>query len=130
MAHYIAAIHKEAQSDFGVSFPDFPGCISAGQSLQDAMNMGREALNLHIEGMREDSLELPSPKSLDEVESDPDFKDAVFFVIDVETDDPVVRVNITLRESVLKKIDDIAEAAGKKRSQFLAEAGLAYRERS
>lgn len=48
MAHYIALIHKDANSDYGVSFPDFPGCISAGSTLEEARRMGAEALALHI----------------------------------------------------------------------------------
>ena len=56
MRHYIALIHKDEDSDFGVSFPDFPGCITAGSSVQ-------EALALHIEGMNEDGLPIPEPSS-------------------------------------------------------------------
>ncbi|MBM3536374.1 MAG: hypothetical protein FJX55_00890 [Alphaproteobacteria bacterium] len=48
---YIALIHKERKNDFGVSFPDFPGCVTAGSTLQEAADMAAEALELHIEGM-------------------------------------------------------------------------------
>jgi len=33
MANYLAIIHKDTKSDYGVSFPDFPGCITAGRSI-------------------------------------------------------------------------------------------------
>jgi len=46
---YIAIIHKEADSDFGVSFPDFPGCITADLTLDEAKDMALEALAGHIE---------------------------------------------------------------------------------
>ena len=39
MANYIAIVHKEAKSDFGVSFPDFPGCITAGKNIDEAKDM-------------------------------------------------------------------------------------------
>jgi predicted RNase H-like HicB family nuclease len=44
---YIAIVHKEADSDFGVSFPDFPGCITAGRTLDEAKDMAAEALTGH-----------------------------------------------------------------------------------
>ena len=55
---YIALIRKEADSDFGVSFPDFPGCVTAGKDLDEANAFAREALALHIEGLIEDGVEL------------------------------------------------------------------------
>ena len=51
MSNYIAIVHKEAESDFGVSFPDFPGCITAGANIDEAKDMAQEALTLHIHGM-------------------------------------------------------------------------------
>jgi len=43
MANYIAIVHKEAESDFGVSFPDFPGCITAGKDIDEAKDMAHHA---------------------------------------------------------------------------------------
>ena len=47
---YIAYLHKDPKSDFGVSFPDFPGCITAGKTLDGARLMASEALALHVRG--------------------------------------------------------------------------------
>ena len=58
---YIAIIYKEPKSDFGVSFPDFPGCITAGRTLDEAKDMALEALSGHIEVMREAGASLPTP---------------------------------------------------------------------
>ncbi len=52
---YVAIIHKDLDSDFGVSFSDFPGCITAGRTLDEAKDMALEALSGHIEVMREDA---------------------------------------------------------------------------
>ncbi len=49
---YVALIHKEPGSNCGVSFPDFPGCISAGATLEEAEAMAKKALALHIKGLR------------------------------------------------------------------------------
>ena len=64
MRHYIALIHKEAGSDYGVSFPDLPGVISAGATLDEARQMAAEALALHIEGMADDGEAVPEPSSI------------------------------------------------------------------
>lgn len=42
MRNYIGLIHKESDSDFGVSFPDFPGVVTAGKSLEEAHAMAEE----------------------------------------------------------------------------------------
>ena len=67
MRYYIGLIHKEADSDYGVSFPDFPGVVTAGTSLDDAQAMAEEALALHVDGLVEDGEALPEPSTLDAV---------------------------------------------------------------
>jgi predicted RNase H-like HicB family nuclease len=81
---YIAIIHKEPNSDFGVSFPDFPGCITAGRTLDEAKDMAVEALTGHIKVMHETSEPVPDPSTLDEVMTNPDFQDGVAFLVSVE----------------------------------------------
>jgi predicted RNase H-like HicB family nuclease len=51
---YIAYLHKDKGSDFGVSFPDFSGCVTAGRTLEEARQLADEALTLYIAGMLED----------------------------------------------------------------------------
>ena len=67
MRRFIALIHKDAGSDFGVSFPDLPGCVTAGATLDEARDMAAEALALHLEGMVEDGDAIPEPSSLEAV---------------------------------------------------------------
>lgn len=64
MTRYIGLIRKDADSDFGVDFPDFPGCVSAGATLDEARRLAQEALEFHVAGMLEDGDELPAPSSL------------------------------------------------------------------
>lgn len=78
---YIGLIHKEPSSDYGVSFPDFPGCITAGDTLEKARTMATEALALHIEGMASSGLEIPKPSSADAVVAHPDAGDAIALVV-------------------------------------------------
>jgi predicted RNase H-like HicB family nuclease len=121
---YIAIIHKDADSDFGVSFPDFPGCITAGRSLEEAKDMAREALAGHVEVMHEAGEPIPEPTALDEVMSKPDFQDGVGFLVSVKEPGKTVRVNITLTEGELELIDQRARAQGLSRSAFLVRSAL------
>ena len=70
MRQYIALIHKDPDSDYGISFPDLPGVISAGKTLDEAREMGAEALELHLEGMAADGDTTPEPSSLEEIMKD------------------------------------------------------------
>src|ERR1700693_3574717 len=123
MRNYIGLIHKDANSDFGVSFPDFPGVVTAGTTLDDARNMAEEALALHIEGLTEDGEAIPEPSSLEDVMADPDNRSGVAILVAVKTDArKAVRVNVTLPEDVLEQIDRFAAAHGFTRSGFIAQA--------
>ena len=81
MRYYIALLHKEPKSDYGVSFPDLPGCITAGRTLDEARAMAIEALALHLQGMTEDGSVIPEPSSLEAVMADPDNHDGVATLI-------------------------------------------------
>ncbi|MCF8079646.1 MAG: type II toxin-antitoxin system HicB family antitoxin [Desulfobacterales bacterium] len=124
MGNYIAIVHKEAKSDFGVSFPDFPGCITAGRDIDEAKDMAQDALVLHIKGMLEDGEQLPAPSRLEDIMADPDYTDATaYLVVSVPDAKPrTVRVNITLPEMALKQIDAAAKKRGMSRSSFLVHA--------
>jgi len=60
----IAYLHKEGKSDFGVSFPDFPGCITARKSLEKTSCRAPEALAFHIAGMLEDAEKIPKASTI------------------------------------------------------------------
>jgi predicted RNase H-like HicB family nuclease len=119
MASYIGLIRKDAGSDFGVDFPDFPGCVTAGSTIEEARQLAEEALQMHVEGMTEDGEGLPAPSNLDAIMADPANADAVAFLVTLaEAADRAVRINITLPERLLRRID----ARARNRSAFLARA--------
>ena len=124
MANFIAVIHKDPNSDFGVSFPDFPGCVSAGSTLDEAKDMAQEALALHIDGMREDEETIPTPSDFEALVEDPEYCDAVaFLIVSVpHLKAKAVRINITIPEDTLRKIDTVAKRKGMSRSSFLVHA--------
>ena len=122
MRQYIALIHKDADSDYGVSFPDLPGCISAGATLDEARAAAEEALELHVEGMVADGEAVPEPSSLESVMQDAENRDGVAILVPLREALKSVRVNITLPEDTLRQIDSHAEANGYSRSGFLVAA--------
>jgi predicted RNase H-like HicB family nuclease len=119
MASYIALIRKDSGSDFGVDFPDFAGCVTAGRDLEEARRMAAEALALHVEGMQEDGDPLPKPSSLDDIMRNLANHDAVAFLVDVTTEPSrSVRLNVMLPEDLVREIDRTT----RNRSRFLADA--------
>ena len=78
---YIGLVHKEQQSDYGVSFPDLPGCVTAGRTLEEAKEMAAEALALHLEGLACSDNEIPEPSSADAVVAHPDAGSAVALLL-------------------------------------------------
>jgi predicted RNase H-like HicB family nuclease len=76
----IAYLHKDRKSDFGVSLPDFPGCITAGRTLEEARCTAVEALSFPTAGMIEDDERIPNPSTIDDVARDSALKGAVAFL--------------------------------------------------
>lgn len=123
MADFIALIHKDAESDFGVSFPDLPGCVTAGATLDEARAMAAEALALHIEGMVEDGEAVPEPSTLETIMQERENRDAVAVLVAGPTRAvKAVRVNITLPEDALRAMDAYAEGHGLTRSGLILAA--------
>jgi len=123
----IALVHKEEGTSFGVSFPDFPGCISAGDTLDEALASATEALNFHIAGMMEDGDELPQVRSAEVLRADPEvaeeFEGATIAVLPAFVPGRrTARVNITLDGDLLEEIDAVAKTFPGGRSGFLAQA--------
>ena len=119
----IALIHKDRDSDYGVSFPDLPACITAGTTLDEARALAPEARALHLEGMAGDGEAIPEPSTIDVIMAEREHSDAVAFLVDApKVASKAVPINTTLPSDVLDEIDRYAEAQGLSRSGFLARA--------
>jgi predicted RNase H-like HicB family nuclease len=103
---FIGLIHKDVGSDFGVSFPDFPGVVTAGKTLDDARAMAEEALAFHVNGMIEDGEGLPVPSRLEQIiHNNPD---AVAYVMANVSIDVAVRCRpVTLPRAIERELDKI-----------------------
>ena len=119
MTAYIALLRKDRASDFGVEFPDFPGCVTAGRTLEEARRMAVEALQLHVEGMMADREPISEPSPLEDIMSIRENVSGIAFLVDVATKPAKsVRINVMLPENVVQAIDRTT----KNRSRFLADA--------
>ncbi len=81
MPSYFAFIEQNKPSAYGAFFPDFPGCVTVGNSLAELRVMAEEALAFHIEGMVEDSEAVPSPSSLNDVLRSEDYQYAAALLV-------------------------------------------------
>lgn len=64
-----AMIVEKGEKNYSAYFPDLPGCIATGQTLEELKQAMREALELHLRGMREDGLPIPEPSLVEYVEA-------------------------------------------------------------
>jgi predicted RNase H-like HicB family nuclease len=125
MPSYIALLRKEPDTDYGVEFPDFPGCVTAGKDLAEAQMMAEEALELHIEGMIADGDQLPAPSSLEEIMADPENRETIALLVTVPAQPTeTVHLDLALPETTLREVDAHASSRGLTRTEFLAEVTL------
>ena len=126
---YPVVIHKDPESDYGVTVPDLPGCFSAGATLDDALQETVEAIETHLEGMLLDGEPIPSPKAIDDHQSNPDYADGIWALVTVDItklSGKTRRINITLPERVLSVMDKYAADHGGTRSGLIAQAAIEY----
>ena len=82
---YPVVIHKDRKSDYGVTVPDLPGCFSAGRTLDEALAMAREAIELHLEGLIEDAQPVPPPGRIEDHQRDPQFAGSAWAVVNIDS---------------------------------------------
>ena len=123
MKTYIAVISKDAESAFGVWFPDVPGCFSAADEETDILPNAIQALGLHLDGMA-----FPEARNVEQIARDAEVAEMLqggawlLAVPFVTLNNRKVRANISLDKGVLDAIDDASALRGLTRSAFIAEA--------
>lgn len=117
-ATYYPAVIDRSASGYGVSFPDFPGLIAGGTTINEAALNAEIGLSLHLKGMADDKDEIPAPSSLDDIEDVEGADDVARILVRAETPAKFSRIQVTLEDSLISAID--AQAAN--RSGFLAAA--------
>ncbi len=63
---YLVVVYEKTETGYSAFVPDLPGCISAGETLEETKGLIREAAAFHLTWMREDGLPLPEPSTRSE----------------------------------------------------------------
>lgn len=119
---YPVYIHKDEDSAYGMTFPDFPNCFAAADELEDLLPMAQEALELYFEG---EQLLIPEPSVPEQWLNDERFQGGYWMLIDLDLNKlrtTPIRLNISLPEYLVHQIDAYTKAHHQTRSGFLARA--------
>ena len=84
--YFPIVIHKDPDSDYGVTVPDLPGCFSAGSTVDEAMLMAREAIGLYLDTLIEDGRQIPEPSAVEDLKRNPDYADGTWAFVSVDYD--------------------------------------------
>ncbi|NNH01638.1 type II toxin-antitoxin system HicB family antitoxin [Acinetobacter sp. ANC 5414] len=119
---YPVYVHKDEDTAYGLTFPDFDGCFSAADEMQEIQRMAQEAVELHFEG---EEIPLPQPSSPEQWLGDERFEGGFWLLIDIDTskvNTKSIRINVSMPEALVKRIDAVAKKQHLSRSAFLAKS--------
>ena len=122
---YPIVIHKDDDSDYGVTVPDLPGCFSAGLTIDEAIDEAKEAIECHVEGMLMDGDPIPSLQPIESHKTE--YSGGIWAIVDIDLSKlsgKSKRINITLPERILTVVDSAASREGESRSGVLTRAAL------
>lgn len=127
MNKYVAVVHKDDDSSYGVHFPDLIGCFGAGETEDEALDSARISLRMYAEDAIERGQALPRARSIRELRNDKDVRASIeeggfLILIPLLFSDKKRRVNVTLEPSLIAAIDEAARISGTSRSDYLAHA--------
>ena len=126
---YPVVIHKDKGSDYGVTVPDLPGCFSAGRTLDEALAMAKEAIELHLEGLIEEGQVVPGSVSVEKHQKSAQYEGGIWALIPIDASALRIharRVNVTIPERILDAIDRAAAEEHDTRSGLLTKAATVY----
>lgn len=132
MMRYLIVLHtEESRTDYGVTVPDLPGCVSAGDTLAEALANAEEAILGHLDVMVADGHSIPNPSVNPPQDLPPG---CLLAVVDIDLNKlalsgKTVRLNVSIPERTVALIDRAAKRAGTSRSHFLTQAAVAFIER-
>ncbi len=122
---YPVYVHKDKSSAYGLTFPDFPGCFSAADDVENISRAAQEAVEVHFDG---EDMDVPAPTSPETWSRDKRFTGGYWMLLEIDLDrvsNKSVRLNISLPERLVVQIDAFAKSRRLSRSAFLAHAAMA-----
>ena len=126
---YAVVIHEDVESVYRVIVPDLPGCFSAGDTLEEAIESAQEAIACHLEGLLMAGESIPARESLETHQASENYMGGLWALVDVDVSklsSKTKRINITVPARVLAIVDEAAAREGDTRSGLLARAALSY----
>ena len=125
--HYPVVIHKDTDSDYGVTVPDIPGCFSAGAFIPEALQQAKESIECHLEGLILDNEEIPAAtEDHTPLVGLKEFRGGIWHLIEInlnKLDTRTKRINVTIPERTLNRMDRyVKEHRFDSRSGFIAHA--------
>lgn len=126
---YPIVIHHDEGSSYGVTVPDLPGCFSAGDTIEEALELAPEAIAGHIETLLMEGQPVPEQRPLEIHQADAAYADGIWALVEVDLaklSGKAVRINVTMPARVLAIADEVAAREGESRSGLLASAVLHY----
>ena len=125
---YALAIHKDENSCYGVTVPDLPGCFSAGDTIDEAINNAHQAITDHLELLAYVVIFAPNYTVIEDIQADPYFEGATWYLVDFDVSSFLKgkqKATVTLPRLVIARIDaEVASGSVKSRSTFLANAAI------
>lgn len=118
-------LHSDDGQRYGVTVPDLAGCFSAGDSIDDALESVKEAIDLHLDGLLEEGQDFPVFLPIKVHQNNAEYAGGIWAIVDVDTqafEGDVEHIDIALPKLLLKRIDDYTHSRHLTRSVFLAEA--------
>ena len=102
---------------YSAVFPDFPGAGTSGDTFEEALARAEDNLAAHIDGMVQESLEIPMPRTIEELRADSDLandwaSDPIIAAVPAMLPEKAERINITIHGGLLRRVDRAAEASG------------------
>jgi len=116
---FIALATTDADGGYRATFPDAPDCAVQGRDLVELLQGARQALAAHLQHTADAGEAWPAPTPIEAITLGPG---VIPLLVDVVVEDTPVRVNISLGERLVERLDAAAEAKGMTRSGFIAQA--------
>ena len=129
MMNFYVVVHKDPDSIYGITVPDLPGCFSAGDTLYEALENTKEAIECHIEGLLMDEELIPIPQAIEKHHQNPDYSGGVWKSVRVDISKisgSSKPIEVTLPEKILTQLDKYAKTQGETRSSLLVQATVEY----
>jgi len=115
---YPAVLERGAKATFGAWFPDFPGCVAAGKSQEEAIGKAENALAQAVDALAEHGRPLPAPTPIEQIALPKGCDLVAYFIVGVAPPNPSERVNVYLPKSLIGRVDQRATELGMSRSSF------------